>query len=182
MKIDEQFNQLTLKEYFYYIDHHKKYTDFNTLGLYRSLTENERLSINDKIAIRTYANKHFQKFYDFLQVKDPSTYLEVSTLGMELTKPERNQLRDDIRGNQQKILAGKRFGHRNFGVYSKHLCGYDDCHRNGMMIKQGSPISYGEISFNSDKNQWTGESKSLQNKKERKQQQVMIRKLRLDNE
>jgi|GEM_PF-5372128 len=39
MKIDKQFNRLTLKDYFYYIDHHRKYTDFNTLGLYRSLTE-----------------------------------------------------------------------------------------------------------------------------------------------
>lgn len=182
MKIDKQFNQLTLKEYFYYIDHHKKYTDFNTLGLYRSLAENERLSIDDKIAIREYANKYFQKFYDFLQVKDPSTYLDVSTLGMELRKPERDQLWDDIKKNQQKILARKRLGHRNFGVYSKHICGYDTCYKDGMMVRQGSPIGYGEIHFNSDKSRWTGESKSLQNKKERKQQQLMLRKLMADNE
>lgn len=182
MKIDKQFNRLTLKEYFYYIDHHKKYTDFNTLGLYRSLTENERLSIEDKIAIRAYANKYFQKFYDFLQVKDPSTYLDVSTLEMELRKPERDQLWNDIRKNQQKILARKRLGHRNFGVYSKHNCGHDSCYMNGVMIKKGTTLYDAEIRFNSDKNEWTGKDKSLQRKKERKQQQLMIRKLMPGNE
>ncbi|ACU63489.1 hypothetical protein [Chitinophaga pinensis] len=182
MKIDKQFKQLTLKEYFYYIDHHKKYTDFNTLGLYRSLTENERLSIEEKIAVRDYANQYFHKFYDFLQVKDPDTYLDVSTLGMDVRKPERRQLWDDLRRDQQKILARKRLKHRNFGVYSKHGCGYDTCHLNGLMIRQGSKITEAEMYFDSDKPRWTGKMKSMQNRKERKQQQQIIRKQLPDSE
>ena len=52
MKIGRQFNTLTLKEYLFFIDNHKKYTDFNTLGLYRSITENKKLTMEDKIAVR----------------------------------------------------------------------------------------------------------------------------------
>lgn len=63
MKIGQQFNNLTLKEYFFYIDNYKKYTDFNTLGLYRSIIENEKLSIEEKIFVRDYANKIFQKTF-----------------------------------------------------------------------------------------------------------------------
>jgi len=32
MEIGQKFNQLTLDEYFFYIDNYKKYKDFNTLG------------------------------------------------------------------------------------------------------------------------------------------------------
>lgn len=44
MKIGKSFNQLQKSEYLYFIENHKQYSDFNTLGLYRSLTENELLS------------------------------------------------------------------------------------------------------------------------------------------
>ena len=77
MEIGHKFNTLTLKEYFFYIDNYKKYTDFNTLGLYRSMVENEKLSLNDKIAVREYAHKVFKKTFDFLQLKDPKTFVEV---------------------------------------------------------------------------------------------------------
>jgi hypothetical protein len=53
---------------------------------------------------------------------------------------------------------------------------------NGVMIKKGTTLYDAEIRFESDKNEWTGKSKSLENKKERKQQQLMINKQLPDNE
>lgn len=108
MKIDRKFNTFTLKEYFFYIDNHKKYTDFNTLGLYRSLMENEKLSLEEKIEAREYAHKTFRKTFDFLQLKDPNVFAGVSTLGQELTVADKNQLWENIKKNQQKILTDKR--------------------------------------------------------------------------
>jgi len=86
MTIGRDFNTLTIKEYFFYIDNHKKYKDFNTLGLYRSIIENKNLTMDDKIAVRAYAHKLFKKTFDFLQLKDPQTFVEVEYLGQELTK------------------------------------------------------------------------------------------------
>ncbi|SHN43868.1 hypothetical protein [Chitinophaga sp. CF418] len=181
MKIGRQFNTLNLKDYLFFIDNHKKYTDFNTLGLYRSIIENERLTIADKIAVREYAHQTFKRSFDFLQIKDPQTYLEVLTLGQELTRVETKRIWEDIRKYQQKTIAEKRFGHRNFGVYSKHSCGYDTCHLNGVMIRQGSFISDGEIYFGNDKNRYAAKDKSDKRRQERKKAQQMIRKM-LENE
>ncbi|MCF6403036.1 hypothetical protein L3C95_09140 [Chitinophaga filiformis] len=181
MKIGRQFKTLTLKEYLFFIDNYKKYTDFNTLGLYRSIMENERLSIEDKITVRDYAHQTFKKSFDFLQIKDPQTYLEVLTLGQQLTKIETNRIWDDIKRYQQKTITQKRFGHRNFGIYSKHSCGYDTCHKNGLMIKQGSYISDGEIYFETDSRGYAAKAKSDMRKQERKKAQQMIRKM-LENE
>ena len=61
MEIGQKFNTLTLKEYFYFIDNYKSYTDFNPLELYRSIVENEKLTIDDKLVIREYAHKSFKK-------------------------------------------------------------------------------------------------------------------------
>src|SRR3990170_2614037 len=85
MKIGRKFNLLTLKEYKYYIENHKKYVDFNTLGLYRSILENGKITISNKIEVRDFANKFFLKSFNFLQIKDPETYLKLSTLGESLT-------------------------------------------------------------------------------------------------
>ncbi len=68
MKIGRPFNQLTLEQYIHCIDNHEKYKDFNTLGLYRSLTEHEGLTIEGKLIM-------FKKTFDFLQLKDPNTYM-----------------------------------------------------------------------------------------------------------
>jgi hypothetical protein len=144
MKIGRQFNTLTVKEYFFYIDKHKKYTDFNTLGLYRSLSENEKLTVAEKTEVRDYAHELFKKLFDFLQLKDPVTYVDVSTLGQELTKGDKDRIWEDIRISQQKILKDKRIGHRNFGVYSKHNCGYDDCRFNGVMFSKALKDLYHE--------------------------------------
>jgi hypothetical protein len=51
MKIGVKFNQLTYPEYLQIIEYHQKYTDFNTLGLYRSILENEKLDLSQRIEI-----------------------------------------------------------------------------------------------------------------------------------
>ncbi|ALM48969.1 hypothetical protein AMR72_08770 [Flavobacterium psychrophilum] len=141
MKIDRKFNTFTFKEYFDCIENHKKYTDFNTLGLYRSLTENEKLDTEQKIEVREYAHSFFKKQFDFLQIKDPETYIGVSTIGQELTEGDTHQMWVDLWSYQEKTLKDKRIKHRNFGVYSKHNCPYEDCRFNGMMVRQGSGLA-----------------------------------------
>jgi len=177
MKIGRQFNTLNLKEYLFFIDNYKKYTDFNTLGLYRSIVENNKLTIEDKIVVREYAHRVFKKSFDFLQIKDPQTYIDVLTLGQEPGKVETRTIWDNIERYQKLTIRKKRFGHRNFGVHSKHSCGYDTCHLNGVMTKQGSSISYGEIGFASDRNRYAVQDKSNVRRKERKGAQQIIRRI-----
>jgi len=181
MKIGKKFNQLSISEYRHYIDNHKKYTDFNTLGLYRSICENEKLNITEKIEIRDYANETFGKTFNFYQLKDPGTYFELITLGEEITKSDENQIWEEIRKNQQEILEKKKIKHRNFGDYSKHNCGYEDCPMNGLMVKQGSWLAEGHMWFNSDKSKYSRKEKSEKIKKERKSQKRIIRN-ELENE
>lgn len=175
MKIGKRFNQLSKSEYIHYIDNHKKYTDFNTLGLYRSICENEKLALLDKIEIRDYANTIFGKTFHFYQLKDPITYFDLTTLGKELTVADKQKVWNDIKINQQKILADKKIKHRNFGIYSKHNCGYEDCRYNGLMIKQGSFLTESSIHFNSDKNEYAAKDKSERIKKQRKNKNKIIK-------
>ncbi|WP_179346016.1 hypothetical protein [Winogradskyella ursingii] len=181
MKIGRKFNQLHKSEYFHFIDNHKKYTDFNTLGMYRSICENEKLNLDDRIEIRDYANSTFGKTFNFYQLKDPKTNFDLTTLGMDLTQADARQLWDDIKVNQQKILAEKRIKHRNFGEYSKHNCGYANCPYNGLMIKQGSGLTENHMWFKEDKNQYVAKDKSARNKIQRKNIRHIIRD-ELDNE
>ncbi|PHK15184.1 hypothetical protein VF13_42035 [Nostoc linckia z16] len=174
MKIGQKFNTLTLKEYFFYIDNHKRYSDFNTLGLYRSLLENKELTDAEKIEVREYAHSFFYKTFDFLQLKDPVTYYEVSVIGQELTVADTNQIWKDIKAIQQKILADKKIKHRNFGTYSKHLCGHDNCAMNGLMIKRGSAIAYDRMCLPGDKNRWQAKLKSYDQKVARKNIESII--------
>lgn len=171
MKIDRKFNTLTFKEYFDFIGNHKKYTDFNTLGLYRSLTENENLDTAQKIEVREYAHSFFKKQFDFLQIKDTETYISVSTIGQELTEGDTHQMWVDVWSYQEMTLKEKRIKHRNFGVYSKHMCGYDDCPYNGMMLQQGSYLAeignYGMPRIYGN-NRYSAKIKSKGIKKERK--------------
>lgn len=175
MKIGKRFNQLSKSEYIHYIDHHKKYTDFNTLGLYRSICENKKLALPDRIEIRDYANTIFGKTFIFYQLKDPKTYFDLTTLGKELTVADAQKVWDDIKINQQKILTDKKIKHRNFGEYSKHNCGYDDCRYNGLMIKQGSFLTESAIHFDSDKNKYVSKDKSKYIKKQRKNERQIIK-------
>ncbi len=178
MKIGQRFNRLTLKEYFFYIDNHKRCKDFNTLGLYRSILENEKLSLAEKIEVRDYANQFFQKTFEFLQVKDPATFLELSTLGEDLTIADRKQLQIEIRKNQQRILKAKKIKHRNFGTSSRHTC-VKTCVWNGLMTRYNEKLSLmnNRINFDSDRNILPAEFKSFKNHKERKREKQIIRKL-----
>ncbi|EPR71674.1 hypothetical protein [Cyclobacterium qasimii] len=174
MKIDKKFNQLSKEEYFYFIDNYKKYSDFNTLGLYRSICENENLELNDQIEIRDHANTVFEKTFNFYQLKDPKTYFDLTTLGLELTVADERQIWSDIRVNQEKILSDKKIKHRNFGEYSKHNCGHEDCPYNGIMIKQGSSLAENSMHFKSDKNEVSAKKKSQRFKKQRKNKHQII--------
>lgn len=176
MKIGQQFKTFTVKEYCFYIDHYTKYTDFNSLGLYRSLLENNKLSIEEKIQVREYAHRIFKKRFDFLQLKDPNTFVGVTTLGQELTVADRKQVWNDVRSNQQKILADKRIKHRNFGIYAKHDCGNDNCFMNGVMARQGTWLSDCSMHFKGDRNRYPARDKSEIRKWQRKNKKQLINK------
>ena len=175
MVIGKKFNQLRKDEYFDLIDNYKKYLDFNTLGMYRSICENESLDLSDRIELRDYANVVFEKTFNFYQLKDPKTFFDLSTLGLEMTVADEKQVWNDIRINQEKILANKKIKHRNFGEYSKHNCGYEDCPYNGLMIKQGSYLAESGMHFNSDRNKVSNKKKSERMKKQRKNKHRIIR-------
>jgi hypothetical protein len=160
MKIGVKFNQLTYAEYFQIVEHHQKYTDFNTLGLYRSILENDKLDLDQKIAIRDLAHTKFFKTFEFLQLKDPYTYIQVSTIGQTLTKAYERQLWQNLRIDREKILKNKKIKHRNFGIYAKHDCHYDDCPYNGVMIRQGGFLSESTMRFDSDNHWWSKELKA----------------------
>ena len=176
MEIGRKFNTLTLNEYFFQIDNYKKYKDFNTLGLYRSIIENEKLTLEDKLAVREYSHRTFKKTFDFLQLKDPRTFVEVEYLGQELTKGDELRIWDDIRRNQQRILEDKKIKHRNFGTYSKHNCPNEDCFLKGVMIRQGSRLAETEMHFDSDKSKYGASHKSDIRKTDRKRKNQFIRK------
>ena len=178
MKINRKLNSLTYKEYLQLLENYKKFTDFNTLGLFRSILESAKLTLDQKIIVRNQAIAAFSKTFEFLQLKDPTTYFELTTLGQALTVADISKAWDDIRANQQRILESKRTGHRNFGTYSKHECGYDTCHLNGVMIRQGSGLSYPlpyckSMPFHTDK-KGMPEVKSTIRKQERKSRKQLI--------
>lgn len=172
-----KFNKLTFREYHHYIDNHKKYTDFNVLGLYRSILENEKLNLDERIAVREYANKQFQKSFDFLQLKDPRVYFELSYLGVELTQADEHQIWQEIKENQKKILNEKRIKHRNFGTYSKHTCGREDCPYDGLMTQKDSYLEYHPMQLHADNNRYSAQDKSDGRRKDRKRERLIIYKL-----
>ena len=180
MEIGKKFNRLNLEESFFYIDNYKKYQDFNTLGVYRSIIENEKLDIDNKIKLRDYAHKTFKKTFDFLQLKDPKVFVEVSTLGQELTEGDIEKIWNDVFKNQEKILADKKIKHRNFGTYSKHNCHNDKCIYNGLMIRQNSWLAETNMHFSFDTNKYQQKLKSGRRKAERKKEKQIINQ-ELDN-
>lgn len=174
MTIGKKFKDLNSDEYVFYINNHKKYKDFNTLGLYRSLIENNKLSLDEKIAIREHAHSFFKKSFDFLQLKDPKVFVDVSILGMKFTKADEKRIWDEVIKNQQNILNDKRIKHRNFGIYSKHSCPYEDCIYQGLMVRPNSQLAWGSMHFADDKSKYQQKAKSERRKSERKREQLMI--------
>lgn len=119
MKINKKFNTLSLSEYRHTIENHDKYTDFNLLGLYRSILENPRLDEAGQLEVLTLANRHFQTFYDFLIVKDINTYARLSRLGQApLTDTQAQQYREQLREQALKILAHKKIRNWRVGIYA----------------------------------------------------------------
>lgn len=173
MKVGKQFNTLTYGEYLHLIENHKKFTDFNTLGLFRSIVETTKLSLEEKLELRKVAVAAFAKTFEFLQLKDPNTYIEVSTLGEVLTVADKNQAWKDIRHNQQRILESKKLKHRNFGIYATHNCGLDTCPMNGIMFKQNSHIAQ-TMHFYSDNYSWSKELKAERHKRDRKSEHQIL--------
>lgn len=174
MKLGRPFNKLKFSEYLAFIPMHETFSDWNTLGLYRSILENEKLTLEEQYQVRDLAHTFFQKQFDFLQLKDPKTYINIVSLGQELTKADENQLWEDVKRNQQKILENKKIKHRNFGDYSKHNCGVDTCRYFGLMVKQGSFLCEQQMRFDSDKNAWAAQLKSERLKKDRKNSKKII--------
>jgi hypothetical protein len=181
MKITQKFNRLTFPEYVAVLDRHEDYSDFNLLGLFRSILENDKLDLEQKQEIRALAISKFPKQFEFLQLKDPHTYLEIEILGRaEVTIADRSQLWKDIVANQQKILATKKIKHRNFGNYSKHDCGYESCPYNGIMIKRGSYLSEGSMRFPTDEHKYSHELKVGRQRKSKRDFRDNISQLDLD--
>jgi hypothetical protein len=174
MKLGRPFNKLSFSEYLAFIPMHETFSDWNTLGLYRSILENEKLTLEEKGQVRDLAHSFFQKQYDFLQLKDPKTYIEILSIGQELTVADERQMWEDVKRNQQKILDNKKIKHRNFGDYSKHNCGVETCPYFGLMVKQGSFLCEQQIRFDSDKNAWAAQLKSERLKRDRKNRKAII--------
>ncbi|GGF08064.1 hypothetical protein [Hymenobacter cavernae] len=174
MKINRKLNTFTYSEYVYLLEQYKKFTNFNTLGLFRSILENQKLDLEQKIQVRDLATAAFTTTFDFLQLKDPDTYFLLCNLGAELTVADERKAWDDIRFNQQRILASKKLRHRNFGTYSKHECGYETCHLKGLMLRPGSRLKYSEMHFCSDRSRYGAQAKSDTRKQERKTKKQLI--------
>jgi hypothetical protein len=176
MKVGKQFNTLTYGEYLHLIEHHQKFSDFNTLGLFRSIVETTKLSLEQKLELRKIAVAAFSKTFDFLQLKDPVTYFEVRFLGESLTIADRHQAWKDIRHSQQEILKSKKLNHRNFGTYARHCCGIDTCPIKGVMLKQ-TGRSANSMHFRTDKNSYATQQKAEVRKKDRKIKKRLISQL-----
>jgi hypothetical protein len=174
MKVNKQFNTLSYGGYRYLLKNYQKYTDFNTLGLFRSIIETTKLSMEQKLELRRAAIALFPKPFDFLQLKDPVTYIGLMTLGEELTKADEAQLWETTRRNQQLILSSKKLRHRNFGTYSKHQCPYSDCPYNGLMLRQDSKFCNRNMHFRSDKSRYSASDKSYMRKQNRKSERQII--------
>lgn len=142
MKKIEKFNKLSFNEFKVAIDNHKRIT-INHLGLYRGILESKLTDVQ-KIEIRDYANTVFGKFYEFLQIKDAHLYFALHYLGEELSNGEEHIAWKQITNNQAKLLKEKGLNHRNFGDYSKHICGHSDCPFEGLMIKKSRTNFYSE--------------------------------------
>jgi len=175
MKIGRQLNTLSYSEYLHLLKNYSRYTDFNSLGLFRSILENKKLILEQKIEVRDAAINTFPRFFNFLQVTDPRTFRKLELLGKEFTVADERRTWDIIQLNQQRILNSRRIRHRNFGTYSKHSCGYDTCNLNNLMVKQGSLLTESTMHFPSDKGgSYAAWDKARARKRNRKQQKQVI--------
>jgi hypothetical protein len=174
MKLGQQINALTYSGYLHLLENYMRFTDFNHLGLFRSILESEKLAPTQKLEIRDAVIEKFPKFFEFLQLKDPVTYFSLVTYQQALTPADSHQVWEEIKRNQQRILAVKKLGHRNIGTYAKHDCGYETCHLKGLMIRQGSWLAEGKMRFCTDTREYSASFKSKMRRRDRKQHRQII--------
>lgn len=168
MKLNRRLNQLSEAEYQHLLANYQRYTDFNSLGLFRSLLENEKLDLPQRLRLRDAAIEAFPKFYEFLQLKDPHTYLRLSTLGQELTIADERAAWEQIKRNQQRLLTDKGIRHRNIGVHARHDCGNPECPCRGTMTQPNSILTDSYIWFRTDhRGPWTGHQAKQHGKAQR---------------
>ncbi|SEQ79602.1 hypothetical protein [Neolewinella agarilytica] len=169
MKIGRPINQLTARALRRLLSDYRRYTDFNRLGLFRGILESQILNPHEKQEIRDLAKETFRKYYDFLVVKDPYTWDRLEHLGENRNRQQEGQDWKEIRRKQEEILRRKRIRHRNFGVYSRHDCGYETCNVNNCMTRPKGPNRYGsEMSFDSDRYKYARKEKSRRHKQQRR--------------
>ena len=111
MKVNKKFKQMSMAEYRHYIAHHQKYADFNPLGLYRSILENDKLDEAAQLEILAFANQYFQRFYDFLFIKDPVAYSRLATLGQDLSETQQRQHLSRVWDRREQWCAEKAIRH-----------------------------------------------------------------------
>jgi hypothetical protein len=170
MKIGRPINQLSAGALRRLIPLYRKYTDFNRLGLFRGIIESQKLELKEKLELRDLGKATFTKYYDFLVVKDPHTWAKLENLGVTRTRQDEVDDWRKIQKKQQEILSRKRFGHRNFGVNSRHDCGYEHCKLNNAMTRAKGPNRYGsEIWFKQDTNKQSKKEQNLVRQKEKRQ-------------
>lgn len=179
-KGDRLYNTYSKEKYLELFNGCKKNKEFNTLWFYRSILENENLSTEEKIEIRDLFNSLFYKRYEFLQVKDPETYMSLELLWKNYTVADKEKIWDEIKINQQKILKEKKIKHRNFGNYSRHNCWYKDCPFHWIMIKQEWGFEECTMHFDTDSCIWSVSLgfKSKLNRKERKHKNLLKEELK----
>lgn len=172
MKLNRPFNTLSLAEYRHIIPRHSKYTDFNPLALYRSIVENPKLSTAEKQEVLALANQYFQKFYDFLVVKDLHTYAALSRLGLPPLSPAQQWDYDEqLRAQAEKILARKRIRNWRVGTVTKS----PRLNVSHKRPEQGLRVVQIMIPAKSSKDAWRGNQ--VTHRQHRKHQETELREI-----
>lgn len=122
MQLAKKFNTFSPSDYYDVIKNHKRYRNFNPLGLYRSLIENPKLDTATQLEILVFANQYFGKFYEFLVVKDIHLYAKLSRLGKEpLNHTQEYQYQEQLREQAKRILQAKKIRNWRVGIHTKSL-------------------------------------------------------------
>ena len=107
---------MSMAKYRHYIAHHQKYADFNPLGLYRSILENDKLDEAARLEVLALANQYFQRFYNFLFIKDPVAYSRLTTLGQGLSETQQRQHLSHVWDRREQWCAEKGIRHQRIGT------------------------------------------------------------------
>ncbi len=169
------YNALSREGYLRLLKGPKKGGTVNTLGLFRSILENEGLSLPEKLEIRDLTVSRFSKAFVFLQLKDPITYINLCCLGVPRSEMEGQQVWERLRFDQARLLKAKRIRHRNSGVYSRHLCGHGACPHGGMMVRSsGLWPAVMHMSLPGDTPRWEVRDRAKAVRRERRQRIIEI--------